>query len=98
MSWATTFARFRPGSMPLVGPAVLRVADWSKPGQGSAPMFGHPPLLERLSGAHPAFPFALYAPLGVALAWHAWHTGLSGLAVSAAYLGGLFVWSLLEYG
>jgi dihydroceramide fatty acyl 2-hydroxylase len=97
MSWATTFARFRPGSIPLVGPVVVRVADWSNPRPGRAPMFDHPPLLERLSVAHPAFPFAVYAPLGVALTWRAWHAGFSALAVAVAYLAGLFVWSLLEY-
>jgi dihydroceramide fatty acyl 2-hydroxylase len=98
MSWATTFARFRPGSRPLIGPIILRVADWSKPVPGTAPMFDHPPLLERFSVAHPAFPFAVYAPVGIALVWRAWHNGMTALAVTAAYLAGLFVWSLLEYG
>ena len=98
MSWATTFARFRPGSMPLIGPVIVRVADWSKPVPGTAPMFDHPPLLERFSVAHPAFPFAVYAPVGIALVWRGWHNGMSALGVTAAYLAGLFVWSLLEYG
>ena len=97
MSWATTFARFRPGNVPLVGPVIVRVSDWSTPLPGRAPMFDHP-LLERLSVAHPAFPVAVYLPVGVWLAWHSWRTGLGATAVLAAYLAGLFVWSLLEYG
>lgn len=98
-SWVTTFARFRPGSVPLVGPVIVRVSDWSKPQPGSAPMFDHPPLLERFSVAHPAFPFAVYMPVGVWLAWHAWYSGaFSAIAVAGAYLAGLFAWSLLEYG
>jgi dihydroceramide fatty acyl 2-hydroxylase len=98
MSWSTTFARFRPGSRPLVGPVIIRVADWSKPSPGTAPMFDHPPLLERFSVAHPALPFAVYFPVGLYLAWRTWGHGYSALAVAAAYLSGLFVWSLLEYG
>ena len=61
-------------------------------------MFDHPPLLERFSVAHPAFPFAVYAPVGVALVWRGWHGGMTAIGVAAAYLAGLFVWSLLEYG
>jgi hypothetical protein len=60
-------------------------------------MFDYPPLLERLSVAHPALPVAVYGPLGLALAWHAWHAGTSAGNIAAAYLAGLFVWSLLEY-
>ena len=97
MSWSTTFVRFKPGSMPLVGPVIVRVADWSKPTPGTAPMFDRPALFERFSVAHPAAPFVVYAPLGIALSWHAWHDGLGPAATLGAYLAGLFVWTLVEY-
>jgi sterol desaturase/sphingolipid hydroxylase (fatty acid hydroxylase superfamily) len=95
--WATTFARFPPGRTPLVGHVVVRVADWSKPQAGRAPMFEQT-LLERLSVAHPALPFAVYFPAGVWLLWRAWAAGLGVFAVAGVYLLGLLAWSLLEYG
>lgn len=48
-------------------------------------MFDHPPLLERFSVAHPAFPFAVYFPIGLYLAWRTWQHGLGLAAVVAAY-------------
>lgn len=44
---------------------MLRVADWSKPQPGHAPMFDYPPLLERLSVVHPTFPTAVDRRFGV---------------------------------
>jgi len=96
MSWMTTFARFPPGEIPLVGRLKVRVADWSKPQPGRAPMFKNP-ILERLSVAHPAFPFGIYAPFGLFLLWHAWSVGYSVLEIVLIYLAGLLIWSLLEY-
>ena len=94
--WASTFVRFRPGPTPLIGPIEVRVADWSRPQAGHAPMFDTP-WLERLSVAHPAFPFAIYAPGGVWLLWRAWQDGFGAGTLAAAYAGGLLIWSLLEY-
>jgi len=96
MSWLNTFARFRPGETPLIGPIKVRVADWSKPQPGRAPMFKNP-VLERLSVAHPALPFSIYAPSGLFLLWHAWSIGYSVLTVVATYFVGLLIWSFLEY-
>lgn len=59
-------------------------------------MFHHA-LLERLTVAHPAPLVALYAPLGVWLVW-ANHASMSAAYLAASYLGGLLIWSLLEYG
>jgi sterol desaturase/sphingolipid hydroxylase (fatty acid hydroxylase superfamily) len=55
-------------------------------------------VLERLSVAHPAFPFAVYAPAGLWLLWRSWSAGVSAGTLAAAYFTGLFLWSLLEYG
>lgn len=96
MEWATTFARFRPGRMPLVGPIAVRVADWSKPQAGRALMFDSR-LLERVSLAHPALLSAVYAPFGVWLLWRGWQVGFSLTTLAGAYVGGLLIWSLLEY-
>jgi sterol desaturase/sphingolipid hydroxylase (fatty acid hydroxylase superfamily) len=93
-SWMTTFARFPPGPTPL-GPVEVQVADWSQPRPGEAPMFHHA-LLERLTMAHPALPFALYAPLGGWMVWRG-DTSMPLLSVVMAYAGGLLIWSLLEY-
>jgi Fatty acid hydroxylase superfamily len=95
-SWAATFARFQPGRIPILGPIAIWVADWSRPQRGEAPMFDTA-WLERLSVAHPAVPFAVYAPAGVWFTWRSWTSG-SGLAlVAGGYVAGLFAWSLLEY-
>jgi dihydroceramide fatty acyl 2-hydroxylase len=94
-SWATTFARFQPGPTPL-GPLEVQVADWSKPRAGHAAMFRQN-VLERMSVAHPLFPFTLYGPLGVWLVWRGWGHGFGGLTLAGAYVSGLVIWSLLEY-
>lgn len=55
------------------------------------------PLLERLSVVHPAAPTALYVPVGLYLVWRSAQTG-AGMAGSLfLYMGGLLIWSLLEY-
>ncbi|HEX4347145.1 MAG TPA: sterol desaturase family protein [Vicinamibacterales bacterium] len=97
MSWSTTFSRFNPGSLPLVGPVVVRVADWSKPQPGIAPVFERPPFLERFSMAHPAVPFSVFFPLGIYTAWRGWASGYTVLEVMGAYLLGLFIWTATEY-
>jgi sterol desaturase/sphingolipid hydroxylase (fatty acid hydroxylase superfamily) len=98
VSWASTFARFQPGRIPLVGPIVLSVADWSRPQTGFAPMFESPQLFERLSVVHPAVPTALYLPAGVWLVWRGAAPGLGALPLALCYGFGLVAWSLLEYG
>jgi dihydroceramide fatty acyl 2-hydroxylase len=71
------------------------VADWSKPQPGQAPMFQNA-LLERLSVVHPALPTAIYLPLGLYLLWRSAAAGFGIAAIG--YIGGLLIWSLLEYG
>jgi sterol desaturase/sphingolipid hydroxylase (fatty acid hydroxylase superfamily) len=82
--------------MPLIGPIVVRVADWSKPQAGRAPMFDMA-WLERLTIAHPFWPAAIYGPAGLWTMWRAGQTDLSGGALAASYLAGLLIWSLVEY-
>src|SRR4051812_43419134 len=93
--WATTFERFRPGPTPLVRSIEVRVADWSRPQPGTAPMF-NAGVLERLTLAHPAFPLAVYAPAGIYLLWYARQHGATIGTLVATYIAGLLVWSLLE--
>jgi dihydroceramide fatty acyl 2-hydroxylase len=97
VSWASTFARFQPGRIPLVGPIVVRVADWSRPQAGGAPMFEYPPMLERLTVVHPAVPTAIYIPAGVWLLWRGAAAGFGGLMLAGCYAAGLLAWTLLEY-
>ena len=96
MSWASTFARFQPGRIPLLGPIVVRVADWSDPQPGTAAVFDHA-LLDRLSVSHPAPPIVVYIPLGLWLLWRGSQDRLSWTAMGACFLAGLLAWSLLEY-
>jgi sterol desaturase/sphingolipid hydroxylase (fatty acid hydroxylase superfamily) len=98
VSWASTFTRFHPGRIPLVGPIVLRVADWSRPQPGYAPMFDYPPLFERLSVVHPLVPTIVYLPAGIWLIARGARAGFGAEALVACYLAGLLAWSLLEYG
>jgi dihydroceramide fatty acyl 2-hydroxylase len=95
-SWATTFARFSPGRMPILGPIAVRVADWSRPQRGQAPLFDAP-WLERFSVAQPIWLFLVYAPAGAFLLWRGWSRGVSLGLTLAAYAAGLLIWSLLEY-
>jgi dihydroceramide fatty acyl 2-hydroxylase len=97
VSWLSTFSRFRPGRVPLVGSIGLLVADWSRPQRGRAAMFDSS-LLERLSVVHPLMPTAVYLPVGGYLLWRS-AAGPVGPAASVLllYPAGLLIWSLLEY-
>ena len=97
MSWASTFARFHAGRIPLVGPLVVRVTDWSKPRPGRGPMFDQR-VLERLSVAHPMLPTVTYAPIGVLLLFQAVRSGMGANAVVVCYILGMVAWSFFEYG
>jgi dihydroceramide fatty acyl 2-hydroxylase len=97
VSWASTFARFQPGRIPLIGPIVVTVADWSRPQPGWAIMFDEQPLLERLSIARPVVPALVYTPLGFYLLWRSVHAGLPLWLTLAGYVGGWLIWSLVEY-
>ena len=96
MDWATTFSRFQPGRLPIIGPVAVRVADWSRPQRGQAPMFDHP-WLERLSLTHVAYPVAIYAPAGLWLIARSVSAGLLAQTIALSYGLGLLAWSLLEY-
>lgn len=96
VSWLSTFKRFQPGRIPLIGPVALLVADWSRPQRGRAPMFDSP-LLERLSVVSPAYPTAVYLPAGLFLVYLS-ARGPAGVGLTVALYGaGLLIWSLLEY-
>jgi sterol desaturase/sphingolipid hydroxylase (fatty acid hydroxylase superfamily) len=96
VSWLSTFKRFQPGPVPLLGRRIaLLVNDWSRPQRGEGPMFDSP-VLERMAVAYPGLPVAIYVPVGLLLLWRsaAW-LGLAGTAL--LYLAGLIVWSFTEY-
>jgi sterol desaturase/sphingolipid hydroxylase (fatty acid hydroxylase superfamily) len=96
MEWVTTFTRFQPGRMRLLGPIVVRVADWSRPQPGRAAMFDQQ-WLDRLSWAHPAFPPAAYGTAGLWLLWRGGALGLAWGTSVVCYGGGLLAWTLFEY-
>jgi Fatty acid hydroxylase len=94
--WSTTFERFSPGRIPLVGPVVVAVYDWARPKSGESVMFEHI-VLERLSVAHPAWPLAIYVTSGAAAVAAALVRGAGAATIAAAYAGGWLLWSLVEH-
>jgi sterol desaturase/sphingolipid hydroxylase (fatty acid hydroxylase superfamily) len=97
VSWSSTFTRFRPGRVPILGRIGLLVNDWSRPRKGEqGPMFDSE-LLERISVVHPAFPTAVFLPAGLYLGWQSVQSGFGTGSTVLLYLVGLVVWSLLEY-
>ncbi len=92
--WFTTFTRFPPENIPVIGPIAIRVADWAKPRPGHAPLLD-PALLDRLSYAHPAILTAVYIPVSAWFLWQGWSLG--PWATVAGYVVGLLLWSLIEY-
>lgn len=96
VSWSSTFKRFHPGRVPIVGRVGLLVADWSRPQKGIAPMFDAP-LIERLSVVHPVFPTAVYLPAGAYFLWRSLAGETGAWATAALYAAGLLAWTLLEY-
>jgi sterol desaturase/sphingolipid hydroxylase (fatty acid hydroxylase superfamily) len=95
VSWLSTFKRFQPGPVPLIGRVALLVNDWSRPQRGQGPMFDSP-LLERMAVAYPGLPIAIYVPLGGWLLWRSAVT-IGVLPTAALYIAGLVVWSFTEY-
>jgi len=93
--WLATFKRFPPGPIRL-GFFSVNVADWSKPRPGQSVLFEES-LIEGFAVASPLLPILCYLPTGLWLAWRTWQNGHSLSGVLAAYVAGLFAWSLLEY-
>jgi sterol desaturase/sphingolipid hydroxylase (fatty acid hydroxylase superfamily) len=94
--WSTTFRRFSDGQVPVLGRITVAVHDWARPVPGESRIFQQD-LLERFTLAHPAGPIAIYGSGGAALVWYAARAGERGTALTAAYAGGLLVWTLFEY-
>jgi hypothetical protein len=94
--WSTTFERFSPGRIPLVGPVVVAVSDWARPKAGESVMF-EDLVLERLSVAHPGWPLAIYVTVGAAAVAAAIGRGAGAATAFAWYAGGWLLWSLVEY-
>jgi sterol desaturase/sphingolipid hydroxylase (fatty acid hydroxylase superfamily) len=95
VSWLSTFKRFQPGPVPIVGRVALLVNDWSRPQRGEGPMFDSP-LLERMAVAYPGLPIAVYLPTGLFLIWRS--VSLVGLPTTVLlYAVGLLLWTLAEY-
>jgi len=94
--WSTTFQRFAPGRMPVIGSIAVAVSDWSRPRPGESQMFDQR-LMERLTLAHPGWPVVIHGLAGVAAVAVALEAGIAVTAVGGAYLAGVFAWTLVEY-
>jgi len=95
VSWLSTFKRFQPGPLPIVGRVALLVNDWSRPQRGQGAMFDSP-VLDRMVIAYPGLPIGLYVPAGAWLVWRS-VAQIGATASILLYLAGLFAWSFTEY-
>src|SRR5262245_43571973 len=95
-TWSTTARRLPMGRMRIIGPIVLAVYDWAKPQRGSPRMFDQE-FLEWFTWVHPAIVPAVYVPVSAWLFWHGLTLGVPFLTASALFVGGVFLWTLLEY-
>jgi sterol desaturase/sphingolipid hydroxylase (fatty acid hydroxylase superfamily) len=94
--WSTAFEQFEPGRFPIVGPVGLGVHDWAQPKPGEPRMFEQG-FLEWFTRAHPATLAGIYIPAAAMFLWRAFAIGLPLVEVGAAFVAGVFAWSLLEY-
>ena len=96
MTWSSTFRRFPPGPMTVFGPITLGVHDWAAPRPGQPQMFNHP-FLEFFTGTRPRTLVLIFLPVSVAFVWAGLVAGWSPRASSLLFVGGVALWTLLEY-
>jgi len=96
MTWSSTFRRFPPGPMTVLGPITLGVHDWAAPRPGQPQMFNHP-FLEWFTGTRPRTLVLIFLPVSVAFVWAGLVAGWSPRASSLLFVGGVALWTLLEY-
>ncbi|PYO13133.1 MAG: fatty acid hydroxylase [Candidatus Rokuibacteriota bacterium] len=96
MTWSSTFRRFPPGPMTVFGPVTLGVHDWAAPRPGQPQMFNHP-FLEWFTGTRPRTLVLIFLPVSVGFVWAGLVAGWSPRASSLLFVGGVVLWTLLEY-
>src|SRR5437879_1645896 len=96
MTWSSTFRRFPPGPMTVFGPVTLGVHDWAAPRPGQPQMFNHP-FLEWFTGTRPRTLVLIFLPVSVGFVWAGLVAGWSPRASSLLFVGGVALWTLLEY-
>jgi len=75
---------------------VLATHDWSRPRAGEPQMFNQP-FIEWFTVVHPAVLPAVYVPLAAWMFWLGLHSGLSVPVSVASFVGGVALWTLMEY-
>ena len=68
VTWSSTFRRFPPGPMTVVGPLTLGVHDWAAPQPGQPQMFNYS-FLERFTGTRPRTLVVIFLPIAVGFVW-----------------------------
>jgi sterol desaturase/sphingolipid hydroxylase (fatty acid hydroxylase superfamily) len=95
-TWSSTFQRFPPGPMTVLGPVTLGVHDWAAPRPGQPRMFNHA-FLEWFTGTRPRTLVFIFLPVSVGAVWAGLVSGWSPVASSLLFGGGMLLWTLLEY-
>src|SRR4029453_6759048 len=94
-TWSSTFRRFSPGPMTVVGPVTLGVHDWAAPQPGQPLMFNHP-FLEWFTGTRPRPLVFIFLPIAVRFVWAGRVGGWSPVASCLLFGGGVMLWTLIE--
>jgi sterol desaturase/sphingolipid hydroxylase (fatty acid hydroxylase superfamily) len=95
-TWSSTFRRFPPGPMTILGPVTLDVHDWTVPRPGPSPLFNHP-FLEWFTESRPRTLALVFLPICTGLVWAGLVAGWSPGASALLFAGGVALWTLLEY-
>jgi len=95
-TWLTAPRLWPPRRQKIIGPIALTTHDWSRPQPGEPEMFNHP-LLEWFTTVRPATLPAVYVPLAAWMFWLGLRSGIPVGASIAWFVGGLLLWTLMEY-
>jgi sterol desaturase/sphingolipid hydroxylase (fatty acid hydroxylase superfamily) len=95
-TWLTAPRRWPPTRQKILGPIALDTHDWSRPQPGSPQIFNQP-FIEWFTTVHPATLPAVYLPLVAWMFWLGLRAGISVPVSIAWFVGGLALWTLMEY-
>ena len=79
-----------------LGPITLDILDWTRPKAGHPRMFNQG-FLEWFTCAHPVSLVVVYVPLVAFFVWRGLAAGWSSFAAAGLFVGGVGLWTLLEY-
>lgn len=95
-TWLTAPRRWPPTHQKIVGPIELETHDWSRPQPGEPQMFNLP-FIEWFTTVRPITLPIVYVPLASWMFWLSLRSGVSAPVSAACFIGGLALWTLMEY-